>query len=39
MRSFDEAFKEFNLTPEERQELIFHLAFLRAFKTFKALSR
>ena len=35
--SFDEFFSEYNLTPEERKELVWHLAMLRVRKTLKLL--
>lgn len=36
-RSFDEAFADLNLTPEERQALVWHLAAMRARATIEAL--
>ena len=36
-RTFDEAFAELNLTPEERAALVWHLAACRARKTVEAL--
>jgi len=37
LRTFDEAFAELNLTPEERSALVWHLAAYRARKTVEAL--
>lgn len=36
-RAFDEAFGELNLTQEERQALVWHLAGIRARATIEAL--
>jgi hypothetical protein len=36
-RTFDEAFGEFDLTPTERANLVWHLAAYRARKTVEAL--
>ena len=35
--TFDELFAEHNITPEEREALVTHLAMLRATATIKAL--
>lgn len=37
MRHFDDVFREFTLTAEERKALVFYLAALRARKTIEAL--
>lgn len=36
-RSFDETFRELNLTPAERRAMVWHLAMYRARKTVEAL--
>jgi hypothetical protein len=35
--TFDELFREFNITPSERRELVFYLAHLRMKKTIERL--
>lgn len=37
LRTFDEAFAELHLTPDERAALVWHLAALRARKTVEEL--
>lgn len=37
IRSFDEVFSELHLTPDERKELVFRLAAIRAQKTIEIL--
>lgn len=37
MKTFDEAFREFNITKEERTAMVWHLAMYRAQKTIEAL--
>ena len=37
LRTFDEVFGDFNLTPAERTAMVWHLAAMRARKTIEAL--
>lgn len=37
IRTFDETFASHRLTPPEREQLVWHLAYMRARKTIQAL--